>query len=45
LDNLVEHLVGFDSFGLRVVAKQDAVAEGVVGDGLHVIGADELASA
>src|SRR5438552_18545138 len=45
LQNLLNHLLGGQVFRFRLVGQRDAVAEHVVGDGLHVLGSDEAAVA
>src|SRR5580698_5859053 len=43
-NDLCDDLICFYPFGLRIVAQQDAMAEHVVRDGLHVVGADVIAA-
>ena len=44
LKNLVENLVCFDTFGLRVVAQKNAMTKRIVHDCLYIIRTNELAS-
>jgi len=43
LEDLVDHLLGREVLGLRLVSERHPVAEHVVGDRFHVLGRDETA--